>query len=104
MNKLQLKDLKEYLAQLYRIKKMQEDSDWTVYSNFIFQYALNTRDFGVIAQAGYHPGEDPRNTAIRNELFRTYKDGILRTLSLVDEEIILTEKRIRSLQKGESNS
>lgn len=41
---------------------------------------------------GYAPGEDPRNTAMRNELFTAFKEGLLYGSVILNEAVDALER------------
>lgn len=68
----------KHLQDLQAIQQWQANSpEWAKYQEFLRIQAHNSPSLGEYYRTGYMPGEDPRNTAMRNELFTAFKEGML---------------------------
>jgi hypothetical protein len=60
---------------------------------------MNTKDFGFVGIRPYGP-EDPEHTAIKNEYFRFFKEGLLFSLEAVEFNLHAIQAEIEAI-KGE---
>lgn len=86
------------MEQLKELKALQQTQEWKSFSSFLFSYVMNNKDYGVVAEWQPIRGENPAFAAQNNELFRKYGDGMLRVLSIVDEEYFRTEQALKDLK------
>ncbi len=83
---------KQELDQLARLQDYQAAPQWEELKTLIYKAVYHSDSLGAYRHWPYGVGEDPVNTAVKNEMFNAYKLGMLATLSFVDE-------REASLQK-----
>lgn len=78
----------KHLMELQAIQQWQASSpEWAKYQEFLRIQAHNSPSLGDYCRSYYLPGDDPRNVAMRNELFVAFKAGLLYGSVILDEAV-----------------
>lgn len=86
-----------HLMELQAIQQWQDNSpEWAKYQEFLKIQAANSPSLGEYYRTIYTPGEDPRNVAMRNELFAAFKSGLLYGGQILNEAIEALERDLQN--------
>lgn len=71
---------------------------WEQHKAFVLEHAHNVTDFGAVRLMPYTHNESPKETAIRNELFRFFQQGLVYSLYAAEQQVAKTDAMIADLK------
>ena len=86
----------KHLELLQAILKSQDNPEWQTFKAFLQTQALTQQQLAGYYRSHYSHNETASETALRNELFRAFTDGLLYSTRIIQDAIASVEREIES--------
>lgn len=86
------------------IQLWQRDGQWEAFADLVANVAHSAKQLGSYSWHVYGRDSDPTQVAIKNELTRAFQQGMVYTLTLVQQELTKTAQAMARLEKEDEET